>query len=93
MIESINAIFDETRFSSIPKPNTLVPTTMTLSNDQGHVDIVEVWRSKRIRKEKSFGLDFFVYLIERTRDSIENKIPYVYGIHSDPHSFKEAMDS
>jgi len=66
---------------------------MTPSNDQEQGDIVEVRRSKRIRKKKSFGSDFFVYLIEGTRDSIENKIPYVYSIDSDPNSFKEAMES
>ena len=93
MIESIDAIFYETRFSSIPKPNDFIPTTMTPSNDQKQGDIVEVSRSKRIRKEKSFGSDFFVCLIEGTRDSIENEIPYVYSIDSDPKSFKEAMES
>ena len=46
LVESIDAIYNETRFSSIPKPNTLVPTTMTPSDDQGHGDIVEVRRSK-----------------------------------------------
>jgi len=60
MIESIDAIFDENRFSSIPKPNNLIPTTMALSNGQEQGDIVEVRRSKRIRREKSFGSDFFV---------------------------------
>jgi len=45
---------------------------MTLSDSQGHGDIVEVTRSKWIRKEKSFGPGFLVYLIEETRDSIEN---------------------
>ena len=54
VVESIDAIFDETRFSSIPKPNDLIPTTMTASNDQEQGDIVEVRRSKRIRMEKSF---------------------------------------
>ena len=34
VIESIDAIFYETRFSSIPKPNDFIPTTMTPSNDQ-----------------------------------------------------------
>ena len=34
VIESIDAIFYETRFSSIPKPNDLIPTTMSPSNDQ-----------------------------------------------------------
>ena len=93
VIESRDAIFDETRFSSIPKPNGLVPTTITPNENQEHGDVVEVRRSKRIRKEKSFGPDFFTYLVEGTRDSIENEIPYVYSIDSDPVSFKEAMDS
>ena len=79
MIESIDAIFDETRFSSIPKPNTLVATTMTPNDDQGHGDTAEVRRSKWMKKEKSFGSDFFVYLIKGTRDSIKNEIPYVYS--------------
>jgi len=61
---------------------------MTPSDSQGHGDIVEVRRSKWIRKEKSF-----VYLIEGTWDSIENEIAYFYSIDSDPSSFKEAMDS
>ena len=64
---------------------------MTASNDQEQGDIVEVRRSKQIRKDKSFGSDFFVYLIEETRDSIENEIPYIYSIDSDPNSFKEAL--
>jgi len=93
VIESIDAIFDEIRFCLIPKPNTHVPTTMTPSDGQGHGDIVEIRRSKRIRKEKSFGFDFFVNLIKGIRDSIENEIPYVYSIDLDPNSFKEAIDS
>ena len=93
VIEPRDAIFDKTRFSSIPKPNSLVPTTMAPNDDQGYGDVMEVRRSKWIRKKKSLGPDFFVYLIEGTRDSIENEIPYVYSIDSDPVSFKEAMDS
>ena len=93
VIESRDAIFDETRFSSIPKPNSLVPTTIAPNDNQEHGDIVEIRRGKRIRKENSFGPDFFVYLIEGTRDSIENEIPCVYSIDANPISFKEAMDS
>ena len=54
---------------------------------------MEVRRSKRIRKEKSFGSDFFVYLIEESGDFTENEIRYVYSIDKDPNSFKETMDS
>jgi len=77
VVESVDVIFDETRFFSIPKSNNLIPTTMTPSNGQELGDIVEVRRHKLIRKEKSFGSDFFVYLIEETRDYIEKEIPYV----------------
>ena len=66
VIESIDAIFYENRFSSIPKPNDLIPRAMSPSNGQEQGDIVEI-RSKWIRKEKSFGSNFFVYLVEGTR--------------------------
>ena len=66
---------------------------MAPNDNKGHGDVVEVRRSKRVTQEKSFGPDFFVYLIKGTRDSIENEIPYVYSIDSDPISFKEAIDS
>ena len=93
MIESIDIIFNKARFSSIPNPNDLIPSTMTPSNGQEHGDIVEAGRSKWIRKEESFRSNFFVYLIEGTRDSIENEMPYAYSIDWDPNSFKEGMDS
>ena len=66
---------------------------MTPSDSQGYGDIAEVRRSKWMKKEKSFGSDFFVYLIKGTRDSFENEIPYIHSINSNPNSFKEAMDS
>ena len=88
IIKSIDAIFDENKFSSIPKPNNLIPTTMTPSNGQEHRDIVEVRRSKQIRKEKSFGPDFFFYMVEGTKECVENEIPHVYSIDSNPTSFK-----
>jgi len=34
VVESVDVIFDETRFFSIPKSNNLIPTTMTPSNGQ-----------------------------------------------------------
>jgi len=77
VIELIDAIFDETRFSSIPKCNTLIPATATPSDGQERGDIMEVRRSKQISKEKFFGSNFFIYLIQGTRDSIENEIPFI----------------
>jgi len=52
VIKSIDAIFDETTFSLIPEPNTLIPTFITPSDGQEHRETMEVRRNKRIRKEK-----------------------------------------
>ena len=93
VIESIDVIFDENRFSSIPKSNDLIPTITAPSDGQELGNMVEVRKSKWIRKEKSVRSDFFVYLVEGTRDFIEDKIPYVYSIDSDLNSFEEAMES
>ena len=80
--------FYEDRFSSIPKPNDLILSTMSSGNGQEQGDIVEIRRSKWIRKEKYFGSDFFVYLVQGLRNSIKNEIPYVYSIDSDTSTFK-----
>jgi len=73
IIELIDAIYDEYRFSSILETHDLIPSTMSLSNGQEQWNIVEVRTTKQSKKEKSFGSDFFVYLVEGTRDSIENE--------------------
>ncbi|CAM8982077.1 unnamed protein product [Rhodiola kirilowii] len=68
IIESKDAIFDERRFSTIsmPKDLNLVPCANKDSNDTQTSEI----RSKRARKEKSFGNDFHIYLVEGTRDDV-----------------------
>ena len=50
-------------------------------------------RSKRSRKPKDFGSDFYVYLVEGSRDSIESETLCMYNIDKDPKTFKEAMQS
>ncbi|KAI3730082.1 hypothetical protein L6452_18758 [Arctium lappa] len=78
VIKSRDALFDETRFSSIPRPKDLVPNTSVTSEveEQSIVPTESpmLRRSKRGRIEKSFGPDFQVYL-------------------EDPKSFDEAMKS
>ena len=50
--------------------------------------------SKRIkRKPLRYEEEFFVYLMEGTRDSVSNQIPYCYNTESDPQTFEEAMKS
>ena len=97
VIESRDAIFDETRFSSIPRPKDMVPSTSTsivddITNDHD-TTIPEVRKSKRIRKAKSFGPDFQLYLVEGSRESLETQASYCYHMEEDPKSFDEAMKS
>ncbi|KAI3771323.1 hypothetical protein L6452_02485 [Arctium lappa] len=67
VIESRDALFDETRFSSIPRSKDLVLNTSVTSEvvEQAIVPTESpmLRRSKRGRIEKSFGPDFQVYLI------------------------------
>jgi len=55
MVESIDAIFDKNMFSSIPKPNDLILSTMTTSNGHEHGDKVELRRSWWSKKDKSLN--------------------------------------
>lgn len=50
-------------------------------------------RSKRIRAKKSFGPNFIIYLVERTRDSQFKQIIITPTIKFDPLTYKEAMKS
>ncbi|XP_075112339.1 uncharacterized protein LOC142182195 [Nicotiana tabacum] len=101
VIESRDAIFDETRFVSIPRSKDIVlddPSSSTsqssiFQNDENQDDIVEVRRSKRVRKEKTYGDDFYIYLVEGSIDKTGNKIPYCYNMKNDPTTFNEAMQS
>ncbi|CAM8877555.1 unnamed protein product [Rhodiola kirilowii] len=73
----------------MPKDLTLVSSTSQKSND---TQISKI-RSKRARKEKSFGNDFLMYLVEGTRDKIGSQYLYCHIIENDPNSFDEAMQS
>nr|GFA40692.1 hypothetical protein [Tanacetum cinerariifolium] len=60
--KSRNAIFDENRFSSIPRPKDIIPNLVESQRDD-HSDNVpsetpEPRRGKRSRKAKSYGFDF-----------------------------------
>ncbi|XP_028061796.1 G-type lectin S-receptor-like serine/threonine-protein kinase At4g27290 [Camellia sinensis] len=54
---------------------------------------VELRSSKRDRIEKSFGPDFIVYLIERTRKAYCKQTMISLNMDSDPLAFEEAMKS
>ncbi|KAK9734016.1 hypothetical protein RND81_04G108700 [Saponaria officinalis] len=97
VIESRDAIFDESRFSSMPKPKDLVPSSSKAIKGSDNVTTQEatpeIRRSKRGRIAKSFGPEFHTYLVEGSRDECENFYPYYFHIDEDPKTFDEAMKS
>ncbi|GJS85776.1 zinc finger, CCHC-type containing protein [Tanacetum coccineum] len=104
IIESRDAIFDEHRFSSVPKPSqrSLVKGTEDFSGsvvpEKITDDIVqqskpELRKSKRHRTSKDFRPEFQLYLIEGTRDEVSDQHSYCFNVEDDPKTFDEAMKS
>ncbi|GJZ46880.1 zinc finger, CCHC-type containing protein [Tanacetum coccineum] len=97
VIESRDAIFDENRFSSIPRPKDIVSSSNgTQGGDlpgETPTEIPEPWRSNRARVAKSYGTDFHLYLVEGSRDEVVSQYSYCYSIEEDPKTFDEAMKS
>ncbi|GJX85145.1 zinc finger, CCHC-type containing protein, partial [Tanacetum coccineum] len=75
IIESRDAIFDENRFSSIPRSKDIIPNLEESLRDDYSDDVptetLEPRRGKRARKAKSYGSDFQLYLVEGSRDQKE----------------------
>ncbi|GJX31721.1 zinc finger, CCHC-type containing protein [Tanacetum coccineum] len=96
IIESRDAIFDENRFSSIPRPKDIIPNVQESQMDD-HTDvpneILEPRRGKRAKKAKSYGSDFQLYLVEGSRDQVGSQYSYCYSIEEDPRTYNEAMQS
>ncbi|GJR01403.1 zinc finger, CCHC-type containing protein [Tanacetum coccineum] len=80
IIESIDAIFDENRFSSIPRPMDIIPNSDKSQRDDHSNDVPsetpEPHKSKRARKAKSYGSDFRLYLVEGSGDHIGSQYSY-----------------
>ncbi|GJX88992.1 zinc finger, CCHC-type containing protein [Tanacetum coccineum] len=97
VIESRDAIFDENRFSSIPRPKDIVSSSNgTQGGDlpgETSTEILEPRRCNRARVAKSYGSDFQLYLVEGSRDEIASQYSYCYSIEEDPKTFDEAMKS
>lgn len=95
VIESRDAIFDETRFSTIPRPNEGITTSNQVQETQqnNEEEIPELRRSKRIRKAKTYGPDFHMFLVEGTRDSVNSQVSYNFNMEDDPQTYEEAMKS
>ncbi|GJU60200.1 zinc finger, CCHC-type containing protein [Tanacetum coccineum] len=97
IIESRDAIFDENHFSSIPRPKDIIPNLQESQMDD-HTDdvpneIPEPRKGKRVRKAKSYGYDFQLYLVEGSRDQVGSQYSYCYSIEEDPRTYNEAMQS
>ncbi|GKC33307.1 hypothetical protein Tco_1040601, partial [Tanacetum coccineum] len=71
---SRDAIFDENRFSSIPRPKDIIPNLEESQRDDHSDDVPsetpEPRKGKRARKAKSYGSDFQLYLVEGSRDQV-----------------------
>nr|KAJ0200496.1 hypothetical protein LSAT_V11C600308410 [Lactuca sativa] len=99
VIESRDAIFDEERFTSIPRPRDMIQqsfnkNTTQIGDDSGGTNSVpELRKSTRARKAKSFGSDFELYLVEGTRNETICQHQYCFNIEEDPKTFSEAMGS
>ncbi|GJV26253.1 hypothetical protein Tco_1378948 [Tanacetum coccineum] len=93
VIESRDAMFDEKRFTSIPKPKSLMPSSNEDQIGETPIETPTTCRSNRSRVAKSFGSDFQLYLVEGSRDEIGPQYSYCYSIEEDPRTFDEAMQS
>lgn len=92
IIESRDAIFDETRFSSIPRiPENNNNESISIRNSV--IENEEPRRSKRPRVQKDFGPDFHMYLVEGTREKETNQVLLSLHAESDPKTYAEAMKS
>ncbi|GJW88751.1 zinc finger, CCHC-type containing protein [Tanacetum coccineum] len=96
IIESRDAIFDENRFSSIPRPKDIIPNSDESQRDDHSDDvpseISEPRKGKRVQKAKSHGSDFQLYLVEGSRDQVGSQYSYCYSIEEDPRTYNEAID-
>ncbi|GJU62796.1 zinc finger, CCHC-type containing protein [Tanacetum coccineum] len=103
IIESRDAIFDENRFSSVPRPSLRIPNGTediggSVVPEEVTEEVVqqpepELRKSKRNRTPKDFGPKFQLYLIEGTRDEVSDQHSYCFNVEDDPKTFDEAMKS
>ncbi|GKB74016.1 hypothetical protein Tco_0935428 [Tanacetum coccineum] len=104
IIESRAAIFDENKFSSIPRPSqrSLVKGTEDTGGAVVPEKVIEevvqqpepeLRKSKRHRTPKDFGPKFQLYLIEGTRDEVPDQYSYCFNVEDDSKTFNKAMKS
>ncbi|GKD73503.1 hypothetical protein Tco_1331785, partial [Tanacetum coccineum] len=104
LIKSKDVIFDEHRFSSVPRlsQRSLVKGTEDSRGlvvpEKVNEEVVqqpesELRKNKRHRTPKDFGPAFQLYLVEGTRDGVSNQHLYCFNVEDDPKTFDEEMKS
>nr|GEX99302.1 hypothetical protein [Tanacetum cinerariifolium] len=98
-----DARFDENRFKTIPNAHeisketvsTEIPKTTEGNNDDSFLDHqqVEPRRSTRQRRQRIFGPDFKMYLVEGDRKGLVTEYTIIYNLDEDPQTYSEAMKS
>nr|GEX86431.1 zinc finger, CCHC-type [Tanacetum cinerariifolium] len=96
-LESRDAIFDENRFPSIPRPKDIIPNSDEFQrydhSDDVPNEILEPRKGKRVQKAKSYDSDFQLYLVEGSIDQVGLQYSYCYSIEKDPRTYNEVMRS
>ncbi|GJX74288.1 zinc finger, CCHC-type containing protein [Tanacetum coccineum] len=104
IIESRDAIFDENRFSSVPRPSQRSQVNGTedfgglVVSEKVTEEVVqqpepELKKSIMHRTPKNFGPEFQLYLIQGTRDAVSDQHFYCFNVEDEPKTFDEAMKS
>ncbi|GKE04281.1 hypothetical protein Tco_1396299 [Tanacetum coccineum] len=104
MIESMDAIFEENRFSSVPRPSLRIPNGTediggSMALEEATEEVVTQQSEPRTRKgkknrtPKNFGPEFQLYLIEGTKDEVSKQHSYCFNVEDDPEIFDEAIKS
>ncbi|GJX25637.1 zinc finger, CCHC-type containing protein [Tanacetum coccineum] len=103
IIESKDAIFDENKILSVPRPSLRIPNgtediggllvTKEVTEEVVQQPDPKLRKSKRNRTPKDFGPEFTLYLIERTRDDVSDQHSYCFNVEDEPKTFDEAMKS
>ncbi|GJW37682.1 zinc finger, CCHC-type containing protein [Tanacetum coccineum] len=100
--ESRDAIFDDNRFSSVPRPSLKIPNGTEgsggsvvpeeVTEEVVHQPEPELRKSKRNRSPKDSRPEFQLNLIEGTRDEVSDQHSYCFNVKDDPKTFDEAMN-
>ncbi|GJV84091.1 zinc finger, CCHC-type containing protein, partial [Tanacetum coccineum] len=91
--ESRDAIFDENRLFSIPRPSLrILNRTEDIGGSVIHEEVIEEV-VQQPRTQKDFGPEFHLYLIEGIKDEVSYQHSYCFNVEDDPKTFDEAMKS